>query len=118
MRSDQDRSNAYDIKTAPTTVGLKVAAQLTLMRSSFASMTNDLVASQLLTANELDAGAIVGPMRGRYHAFSNRLWKICRHYNGAAATAMGQTEIARWTTTCDKALLITIALNVHSLTLV
>lgn len=118
MRTDQDRSNAYDLKTAPTTVGLKVAAQLTTMRSSFAAMTNSLVASQLLTATELDDGAIVGPMRGRYHAFSNRLWKICRHYNGLAATAMGQVEIARWTATCDKPLLITIALNVHSLVLV
>jgi len=118
MRSDFDRKNAYDLKTAPTTVGLKVAAQLTTMRASFASATNDLVAAQLLTAVELDKGAIVGPMRGRYYAFSNRLWKICRHYNGAAATAMGQAEIARWTATCDKPLLITIALNVYSLVLV
>lgn len=118
MRSDFDRTQAYDAKTTPATVSLKIAGMLSTMRSSFASVTNDLVAMQLLTAVELDAGAIVGPMRGRYHAYSNRLWKVCRHYNGLAATAMGQVEIARWTATCDKPLLISIALNVHSLTLV
>lgn len=107
---------AYDAKTAPTTVGLKVAAQLSTMKQSFAAQTNSLVASQLLTAAVLDAATIVGPTRGRYHAFSNRLWKICQHYNGAAATQMAQIEHDKWEAVCQSAVMIDIALDVYDLT--
>jgi len=116
MQSDANRIVAYDLMTAPSTVGLKIAARLTHMRQSFASMTNDLVASQLLTAGVLDAATIVGPMRGRYHAFSNRLWSICRHYNGPAATQMAQIEHDKFEGGCQPAVMIDIALTVYNLT--
>ena len=115
MRTDADRTAAYDSGTAPTTVGLKVAAQLTTMRQSFAAMTNDLVAAQILCAGVLDAATIVGPMRGRYHAFSNRLFSITRHYNGPAATQMAQIEHDKFEGGCQSAVMIDIALIVYGL---
>lgn len=115
MRSDQDRKLAYDAKTAPTTVGLKIAGQLTTMRQSFAATTNDLVDKQLLTAGVLDTAGVVGLLRGRYHAFSNRLFAITNRYNGATATAMAQIEHDRFESVCVTGTLVTIALDVYNL---
>lgn len=115
MKADSLLIAHYDAKSAPTTVGLKIAAQLSTMKQSFASKTNSLVSSQLLTAGVLDAATIVGPQRGRYHAFSNRLWHICQHYNGAAATQMAQIEHDKWEAVCQSAVMIDIALTVYSL---
>lgn len=115
MQSDTHMIAAYDAKTAPTTVGLKVAAQLSTMKQSFAAQTNSLTASQMLTAGVLDAATIVGPMRGRYHAFSNRLWKITQNYNGAAATQMAQIEHDKWEGCAQSAVMINIGLTVYNL---
>lgn len=115
MKSSTDKIANYDQKVAPTTVGLKVAAQLATMKASFASKTNSLVAAQLLTSQVLDTIPIIGPMRGRHYAFSNRLWKIQQHYDGAAATAMAQAEFLRWKTICTPADLTNIALTVFNL---
>jgi hypothetical protein len=115
MLSDAIRIDAYNAGTAPTTVGLKIAAQLSTMKLSFTGATNDLVSKQLLTAAVLDAATIVGPMRGRYHAFSNRLFKISRNYNGLAATQMAQIEHDKWESVCQTAVLVSIALQVYNL---
>lgn len=115
MRSDAYRSGKYTAKTAPTTVGLKVAAQLSTAKTSFSAATNALVADQELTAAVLDTAGIVGPMRGRYHAYSNRLHKIVTMYSGAAATNFAQLEHDKWESVCQDALLIQIALDVYNL---
>jgi hypothetical protein len=115
VKTDALRIAAYDAKTAPTTVGLKVAAQLTTMRQSFASMTNELVTKQLLTAAVLDSLGVVGILRGRYHAFSNRLFAIITRYNGVTCTAMAQIEHDRFESVCVSGTLIQIALDVYNL---
>lgn len=115
MKSDQTRIAAYDAKTAPTTVGLKVAAQLSTMRLSFAAQTNDLVTKQLLTAAVLDGLGVVGMLRGRYHAFSNRCFAITTKYNGVTCTTMAQIEHDRFESVCVGATLAKIALDVYNL---
>jgi hypothetical protein len=115
MQSSTHKTVQYDLKTDPTTVGLKFAAALATMKSGFAAKTNSLVTSQLLTAGVLDSIPIIGPLRGRHHAFSNQLWKIKQNYDGAAATAMAQAMFLRWKTICTPADLTDIALTVHNL---
>ena len=115
MKSDSSKIANYNAKTAPTTVGLKVAAQLATMKTNFASQTNSLVTAQLLVSGVLDGIPIIGPLRGKHYAFANRLWKIKQLYDGAAATAMAQTEFNRWKTVCTPADLTNIALTVFNL---
>ena len=115
VQSSTHKTVQYDLKTAPTTVGLKVAAQLATMKANYAAKMNSLVTAQLLTSGVLDAIPIIGPLRGKHYAFSNRLWKIKQQYDGAAATAMAQAEFLRWKTVCTPADLTNIALTVHNL---
>jgi uncharacterized ParB-like nuclease family protein len=115
MKSSNVKIANYDAKTAPTTVGLKVAAQLATMKQSFAAKTNSLVTAQLLTSGVLDSIPIIGPERGKHYAFSNRLWKITQQYDDLAATAMANAEFLRWKVLCAPANLSAIALQVYNL---
>jgi putative intracellular protease/amidase len=116
MRSDAYRNAKYDAKTAAPTIGLKVAAQLADAKAKFAAQTNLLVAKQQLTAAVLDAVGIVGLMRGRYQAYSNRLFAITQRFSGLTATNMAQLEHDRWESVCQSAVMITIAHDVYDLT--
>lgn len=115
MKSDANRIESYNAGVTPATVSLIVAARLPTMKTSFASATDSLVADQLHTAQILDAAGIVGLMRGRYHAFSNRLHHIVAHFSGAAATNMAQLEHDRWESSNQSAIMINIALDVYGL---
>jgi hypothetical protein len=116
MRSDQQRIDAYNAGVAPTTVSLKIAARMAQAKTNFAGATNDLVAHQLATAQVLDAAGIVGLMRGRYQAYSNRLHKITNNFYGLAATNMAQLEHDKWESVCQDVILISIALVVYGIT--
>jgi len=116
VKNDQNRIESYNQKVDPPTVGLKFAAQLATMKASFQSATEALVAHQLGTAQVLDAAGIVGLMRGRYQAYSNRLHHITRHFAGTAATNMAQLEHDKWESVCVSAILIDIALDVYGIT--
>jgi len=116
LKSEQNRIESYDAKVTPATVSLKYAAQLATMKGGFQGETETLVAHQMATAQVLDAQGIVGLMRGRYHAFSNRLHQITRHYQGAAATNMAQLEHDKWESVCVSAVMIMIALQVYGIT--
>jgi len=118
MKTDAQRSEKYVAKTAATTVSLKFASQLAQMKASFAAMTNALVAIQLQVAALLDTAGVVGPTRGRYHAYANRLFKITNEFAGATATAMAQAEHDKWATVCTPAILVDIALDVFNLVVV
>src|SRR5512139_263298 len=115
MRSDVDRATKYDSKVVPATVSLKVAAMLPQMKTTFSGGTTALVDKQLQVAAILDNATIVGCMRGRYHAFSNRLFWITRNFSGPAATQMAQMEHDKWESVCQSAIMINIAFNVYSL---
>lgn len=116
MRTDTDRIEKYNAKTAPTTLSLKIAARLEGMKTSFTSATNALVSDQLQVASILDEEGIFGMSRGRYHAFSNRLHKINRLYDGVAATSFAQAEHDKWESVCLTAIMIRIAFEVYGLT--
>jgi hypothetical protein len=116
MRTDAYRSAAYNAKVTPTTVGLKIAARLPGMKSTFSTGMSALHAHQAEVAAILDADGIVGVLRGRYHAFGNRLHKITKNFNGPVATAEAQAEFEKWVLSCTDTTLIKIALDVYSLT--
>lgn len=116
MKSDFDRSASYDIGTTPANVSLRVAAQLATMKGGFQGETETLVAHQLATAQVLNLAGIVGLMRGRYQAFSNRLHQITRNFQGPAATNMAQLEHDKWESMCQSAIMISIALQVYGIT--
>jgi len=117
VKSDQNRIESYDAKVTPATVSLKFAAQLPTMQGGFQGETELLVAHQLATAQVLDAAGIVGLMRGRYQAFSNRLHHITRHFQGPAATNMAQLEHDKWESVNQSAIMINIALQVYGITI-
>jgi len=115
VKSEQNRIESYEAKVTPATVSLKVAAQLATMKGGFQGETELLVAHQMATAQVLDVQGVVGLMRGRYQAFSNRLHQITRHYQGAAATNMAQLEHDKWESVCVSATMIMIALQVYGI---
>jgi len=115
VKSEVNRTESYNAKVTPATVSLKFAAQLATMKGGFEGETETLVAHQMATGQVLDGAGIVGLMRGRYHAFSNRLHQITRHYQGAAATNMAQLEHDKWESVCVSATMIKIALDVYGI---
>ena len=117
MKSSEHKTTAYNLKTDPTTVGLKVAAQLATMKTNYAAKMNSLVTSQLLASDAMDnmVPPIIGPSRGKHYAFVNRLWAIVQKYDGSARTAMAQAEFLRWSTACTPADLTALALQVFNI---
>lgn len=117
MQSSTHKTVQYDLKTDPTTVGLKVAAQLATMKTNYAAKMNSLVTSQLLASDAMDnmVPPIIGPSRGKHYAFVNRLWAITQRYDGTARTAMAQAEFLKWSGTCTPADLTALALQVFNI---
>lgn len=115
MKSDANRIESYNAGMVPATVSLIFAAKLPTMKTSFSGATNALVAHQLATAQVLDTAGIVGLMRGRYHAFSNRLHHIVTNFSGLAAINMAQLEHDRFESLCQSAIMIDIALDVYGI---
>lgn len=76
MRTDAQRSEKYVAKTVATTVGLKIAAELTGMKPSFAAFVNAFTTMQGLV-NACAAGEGVRPIEmGGYQAFAAKIWKL------------------------------------------
>lgn len=119
-RSDAQRAGQYNAKVDPSTVALKVAAQLPQMRSSFETFANDFVAMQELVNAECGTQADVFPIAyGAYQAYAAELWRLKKTGNGAVVAATAQIITDKWETRgCKNALLVLIALNVFSITVV
>lgn len=119
-RTDAQRVAAYDAKTAPTTVGLKIAARLSGMKSDFAVFANDFVAMQLLVRTELGTLATIFPIQyGIYYAYASQLWKLNTTTTQPAVDAMAQILHDDWVLKGgDTVMLVQIAINVFSITVV
>ena len=119
-RSDAQRVAAYDAKVTPTTVGLKIAARLAGMKTDFAAFANDFVAMQLLVRTELGTLATIFPiMYGDYYAYASQLWKLNKTATQPAVDAMAQILHDQYVLKGDDTvMLVQIAINVFSITVV
>jgi len=120
-RDDADRIAKYDAKVAPTTVGLKIAARLTVMKSDYATFATAFTAMQLLVQGELGAVATIFPIEyGAYYAYASELWKLGNTTTQPAIDAMAQIVHDKWVTGrgLDGATCVAIAINVFSITVI
>ena len=96
-KNDAQRVAKYNAKTAPTTVGLKIAARLTRMRSDFASAIASITDMQLLVRAELATDDSIFPLAyGGYYAYAAELWKLLQTTNQPAADAAAQVIADKW----------------------
>lgn len=120
-RDDAARIAKYDAKVAPTTVGLKIAARLSVMKSDYAAFATDFVAMQLLVRAQLGAVATVFPIAyGGYYAYASELWKLGNTTTQPAVNAMAQIVHDKWVTGrgLDGPTCVAIAINVFSITVI
>ena len=119
-RTDADRIADYDAKVVPTTVGLKIASRLTDMKADYAVFANDFVAMQLLVRTELGTLATVFPITyGMYYAFAAQCWKLLKTTTQPAVDAVAQIGHDHWVLRgCDTVMMVQIAINVFSITVV
>jgi hypothetical protein len=117
-RSDAQRKAKYDAKSAATTVGLKIAARLDGMYSSFEAFINDFVPIQEAVRAELATDATVFPIwYGGYYAYAAELWKLQKTTTGPQVDASAQIVKTKWTTRgLTGTMLISIAANVFGIT--
>jgi len=119
-RTDADRIAAYDAKVVPTTVGLKIAARLSGMKSDYAVFANDFVAMQLLVRTELGTSATIFPITyGLYYAYASQLWKLLTTATQPAVDAVAQILHDHWVLRGGTAAMqIQIAINVFNITVI
>lgn len=117
MRTDAQRIAQYIAKTVPTTVGLKVAAMLTGMRSSYDAHANDIQPVETAICAVLTGENIVSAQWGKYLAFGRQVWKREKLGGDPALTTDVQLMVNKWESFgCADTALIKIALDVFGLT--
>ena len=119
-RTDADRIADYNAKVVPTTVGLKIAARLSGMKSDFAVFANDFVAKQILVNAALATDNTIFPVTyGFYQAYASQLWKLMKTTSQPAVDATAQIIATKWQTHgLNVAMTIKIALDVFAITVV
>lgn len=119
MRTDLNRRDKYNAKTAAATVGLKIGSQLPTMPSSYQAFANSFVPMQILTGQVLAAEGVRPISAGIYHAFAAKVWKLQNVTADPTLTNVttdyGQYFAAQGAT---KATLVKIADQVFGLTIV
>jgi len=118
-RTDAQRIAAYIAKTTPTTVGLKVAAQLTGMKSSYAAIANELqpIESQVTAICAQDN--VVSARWGQYLSFAREVWRRSKISGDPALTTDAQLIFNKWKAYgATDSVMIHIALDVFGLTVV
>lgn len=118
MRTEAERTDQYAAKTAATTVGLKVAARLTGMKSGFTAAINSIVPIMQQVQGLLNAATVPTIRYPFYYAFAREIWhKESEGINGASLTAAAQSLHDKWEANgLDTARLIEIADSVFSIT--
>ncbi len=86
MRTDADRSEKYTAKYVATTVGLKVAAQLTNMKAGFAAATPTFVAYELQVQGILNSSGVAGVSRSGYYNFAREI--AGKEFRGSAGAGL------------------------------
>jgi len=92
ISSEEIRAEKYDLKYDPTTIALKVAAQLPVMKSGFSAAIISLVQVEQQVQGILnDDGSVYIINYPFYYNFARELWaKVGRGIAGPALTAESQ----------------------------
>jgi hypothetical protein len=117
MRTSADRSEKYTAKYVATTVGLKVASQLSGMKSGFAAAVNDLVPKEIATQALINGSGSQRTDYPFYLNFGRELWALgWKGIAGQAATvAATGIEVKYAAYGLDPNLLKSIALTVFGI---
>lgn len=92
MRTDVQRGEAYVAKTAPTTVGLKIAAVLAGMKTNFSAAINDLVPIEMQIQGLLNSYNVPTIQYPFYLCFGREIWKKRRAgIDGVSLTTAAQS---------------------------
>jgi hypothetical protein len=76
----------YTAKTAPTTVGLKIASRLATMKTSYAGSIAQLVAYELQTQGILNSSGVAGISRAGYYNFAREI--AGKEFRGSAGAGL------------------------------
>ena len=90
MTGTQDRAANYNAKYVATTVGLKIAAMLTGMKSSYAAFANDIEQIEQATITVLNSLGIVAAKCPPYLNYARELWKKTKTEAGSALSTDAQ----------------------------
>jgi len=97
MRNEAQRIAQYGAKTAPTTVGLKVAAVLAGMKTGFDVAIGSLVPIEQQIQGLLNAAAIPTIRYPFYYAYGREIWGLRdRGIDGASLALMAQSLHDKW----------------------
>jgi len=97
MRTEAERIDQFNAKTAATTVGLKVAARLTGMKSGFEAAINSIVPIMQQVQGLLNAAGVATIRYPYYYAYAREIWTLENGgVNGAALTAQAQSLHDKW----------------------
>lgn len=118
MRTETQRIDQYGAKTAATTVGLKVAARLTGMKTGFAAAINLLVPILQQVQALLNAADIPTIRYPFYYAYAREIFhKETQGINGDSLASAAQSLHDKWEANgLATATLIEIADTVFSIT--
>ena len=119
MRTDAERIAQYIAKYVPTTVGLKVAAQLTGMKSGFASAINALVPIEVEIQTILNGLTVPTIQYPFYLNFGREIWRLQKEgIGGGSLTDQGEVLSVKYQAQgLTKAHLNKIALDVFGVAL-
>lgn len=95
-KDDAHRIAAYIAKTVPTTVGLKVAEQLTGMKSGYAAVAASIVPIEVATAQVLSGLNVPSAKWGQYFAFAREIWKREKLGGDPGLTTDAQICLNKW----------------------
>ena len=117
LRSSADRIDKYTAKTAPTTVGLKIAANLAVMKSEFSAVAQSLAPIEQQIQAILNGMGVPTIQYPFYLSFGRQLWALdWKGIDGATAVARATSIHGRWVGFgLDTANLKTIATDVFSI---
>lgn len=96
MRTDAQRIAQYLAKYDASTVGLKVAAMLTGMKTSYEAVANDLQPKETAIATVLSDDDVVSAQWGQYMAFGRELWKRTKLGGDPGLTTDAQLIYNKW----------------------
>jgi hypothetical protein len=119
MRTSTDRIEKYTANYVATTVGLKVASQLAIMKSNFAANIAGLVAVELQIQGILGGAGVMSISYPFYLNFGRELWAL--QHRGQSGAGLKADAVVRETKYvaygCDDGILKTIALDVFGITI-
>lgn len=118
MKSDAQRTTSYNAHTVATTVGLKVASQLSLMKASFATQAASFVAKEIAIQAVLNAEGDVPTIQYPFYLnFGREIWSLTyRGITGPNLLAMATSLKTKYTSYgLDAAKLSTVALDVFTM---